>query len=92
MEDILPRDKVPVTPVSIQGIIVDIVGDSKYPGEHTDNNLGWAKNTEALHKKGESRLYSLRKLKHICQTMLSVFLQSVVAVLSCLLLCAGAAV
>ena len=35
----LRRTKTPVTPVSIQGVSVDIVEDYKYLGIHIDNEL-----------------------------------------------------
>ena len=77
----LRRTKAPVTPVSIQGVSVDIVEDYKYLGVHIDNKLDWAKNTGALYRKGQSRLYFLRRLRsfNICRTMLKIFYESVVA-------------
>uniref|UniRef100_A0AAX7SJH0 Reverse transcriptase domain-containing protein n=1 Tax=Astatotilapia calliptera TaxID=8154 RepID=A0AAX7SJH0_ASTCA len=70
-----------LTPVSIQGVSVDIVEDYKYLGVHIDNKLDWAKNTTALYRKGQSRLYFLRRLRsfNICQKMLRIFYESVVA-------------
>lgn len=43
--------------------------------------MDWVRNAEALHKKGQSRLYFLRRLQsfNICQTMLKIFYESVVA-------------
>jgi hypothetical protein len=77
----LRRTKIPVTPVSIRGVPVDIVEDYKYLGVHIDNILNWAKNTQALYKKGQSRLYFLRRLRsfNIDRTMLRMFYESVVA-------------
>ncbi|KAI4873724.1 hypothetical protein NFI96_000464 [Prochilodus magdalenae] len=77
----LRRDKAQVTPISIKGVSVDTVEDYKYLGVHTDNKLDWAKNTDALYKKGQSRLYFLRRLRsfNICRTMLRIFYESVVA-------------
>ena len=53
----------------------------KYLGVHIDNKLDWAKNTETLYRKGQSCLYFLRRLRsfNICQTMLRIFYESVVA-------------
>ena len=75
------RTKAPVTPVSIQGVNVDIVEDYKYLGVYLDNKLDWAKNTQAVYKKGQSRLYFLRRLRsfNICRKMLRMFYESVVA-------------
>ncbi|KAI4873537.1 hypothetical protein NFI96_012248, partial [Prochilodus magdalenae] len=74
-------DKAQVTPISIKGVSVDTVEDYKYLGVHIDNKLDWAKNTDALYKKGQSRLYFLRRLRsfNICRTMLRIFYESVVA-------------
>lgn len=49
----------PMTPILIQ---VAQVQDYKYLGVHIDNKLVWAKNTDALYKKGQSCLYFLRRL------------------------------
>ena len=53
----------------------------KYLGVHLDNKLDWSVNTDALYKKGQSRLFFLRKLRslNICNKMLQMFYQSVVA-------------
>lgn len=77
----LKRTKSPVTPVSIQGACVDTVEEYKYLGVHIDNKLDWARNTDALFKKGQSRLYFLRRLRsfNICRTMLRMFYESVVS-------------
>ena len=77
----LRRTRTPVTPVSILGHNVDIVEHYKYLGVFTDNKLDRTKNTEVLYKKGQSRLYFLRRLRsfNICQTMLRMFYESVVA-------------
>ncbi|KAI4894895.1 hypothetical protein NFI96_003892 [Prochilodus magdalenae] len=77
----LRRDKAQVTPISIKGVSVDTVEDYKYLGVHIDNKLDWSKNTDALYRKGQSRLYFLRRLRsfNICRTMLRIFYESVVA-------------
>ena len=51
----------------------------KYPGVHHDNRLDW--DTEAVYRKGQSRLHFLRKLGtfNVCGKMLHIFYQSVVA-------------
>jgi len=68
-------------PVSIRGTEVDIVEEKKYLGVHIDNKMDWTINTEALYKKGQSRLYFLQRLKsfNVCKTMLQMFYHSVVA-------------
>ena len=77
----LRRTRTPVTSVSILGHNVDIVEHYKYLGVFTDNKLDRTKNTEVLYKKGQSRLYFLRRLRsfNICQTMLRMFFEPVVA-------------
>ena len=53
----LGRAKTPVTPVSILGVPVDTVEEYKYLGVYFDTKLDWTKNTEAVYKKGQSRLF-----------------------------------
>ena len=45
-----------------------------------DNRLDWRHNTDAVYKKGQSRLYFLRKLRSfsVCSKMLHIFYKSVV--------------
>lgn len=75
------KRKPPVTPISIRGVDVEVVESYKYLGVHIDNKLDWSKNTEVLYRKGQSRLYFLRRLRsfNICRTMLKMFYESVVA-------------
>ena len=69
------------SPVSIGGTAVDMVEKYKYLGVTLDNKLDWYDNTEAIYKKGLSRLYFLRRLRsfNVCNRMLQMFYQSVVA-------------
>ena len=43
--------------------------------------MDWTRNTEEVYKKGQSRLFFLRRLRsfNICRTMLRMFYESVVA-------------
>ncbi|TWW75307.1 hypothetical protein D4764_14G0013100 [Takifugu flavidus] len=61
--DLLRRNNVPPAPVNILGTDVDVVESYKYLGVHLNNNLDWTHNTDALVKKGNSRLFLLRRLK-----------------------------
>ncbi|KAI3371529.1 hypothetical protein L3Q82_024120 [Scortum barcoo] len=63
------------------GEVVEEVEDYKYLGVVIDNRLDWKSNTEAVYKKGMSRLYFLRKLRsfNVGSRMLEIFYQSVVA-------------
>ena len=47
-----------LTPVSIQGVSVDIVDDCKYLVGHTDKQLDWIKYTNAPNRKGKCSLLS----------------------------------
>ena len=60
---------------------VEAVEDYKYLGVTINHRLDWRSNTEAVYKKGMSRLYFLRKLRslNVCSKMLKIFYQSVVA-------------
>jgi len=75
------RNKPLPSPVCISGTDVDLVASYKYLGVTLDNKLDWSTNTEAIYKKGQSWLYFLRRLRsfHVCNKMLQMFYQSVVA-------------
>ncbi|TWW80191.1 hypothetical protein D4764_01G0000060 [Takifugu flavidus] len=49
--------------MNILGTDVDVVESYKYLGVHLNNNLDWSHNTDALVKKGNSRLFLLRRLR-----------------------------
>ena len=57
--------------------------DYKYLGVTINHRLDWRSNTEAVYKKGMSRLYFLRKLRsfNMCSKMLEIFYQSVASIL-----------
>ena len=57
------RKRTTSQPLRILGEEVDVVEDYKYQGVDIDNRLNWKTNTEAVYKKGMSRLYFLRKLR-----------------------------
>ncbi|KAI3353878.1 hypothetical protein L3Q82_005088 [Scortum barcoo] len=75
------RKKMPSQPLWIRGEVVEEVEDYKYLGVVIDNRLDWKSNTEAVYKKGMSRLSFLRKLRsfNVGSRMLEIFYQSVVA-------------
>ncbi|KAI3351070.1 hypothetical protein L3Q82_005637 [Scortum barcoo] len=73
-------------PVIIKGDCVEVVGGThlQIPGSagvQLDDKLDWTANTDALCRKGQSRLYFLRRLAsfNICKKLLQIFYQSVVA-------------
>ena len=47
----------------LRGVNVEVVSTYKYLGVHLDNKLDWSANTDAVYKKGQSRLYFLRRLR-----------------------------
>ncbi|CAM4427607.1 unnamed protein product [Leuciscus chuanchicus] len=49
--------------VNIQGRDIERVDTYKYLGVHLNNKLDWTHNTNALYKRGQSRLYFLRRLR-----------------------------
>ncbi|KAI3356731.1 hypothetical protein L3Q82_003410 [Scortum barcoo] len=53
----------PPAQVSIQGMDIDTVKSYKYLGVHLNDSLDWSDNTNALVKKGNSRLFLLRRLR-----------------------------
>ena len=63
-------------PITIQGEDIELVDSYKFLGVHLNKNLDWRDNTEAVYKKGQSRLYLLRRLKafNVC-SFISLLLQ-----------------
>ncbi|TWW77713.1 hypothetical protein D4764_12G0011030 [Takifugu flavidus] len=74
------RNNPPPAPVKILGTDVDVVESYKYLGVHLNNNLDWTHNTDALVKKGNSRLFLLRRLRsfRVQGPLLRTFYDSVV--------------
>ncbi len=68
-------------PVNIQGTDIEMVTSYKYLGVRLNNRLDWTDNTTALYKKGQSRLYLLRKLRSfgVQGALLKTFYDTVVA-------------
>ncbi|TWW71346.1 Acetylcholine receptor subunit delta [Takifugu flavidus] len=66
--------------MNILGTDVDVVESYKYLGVHLNNNLDWTHNTDALVKKGNSRLFLLRRLRSfgVQGPLLRTFYDSVV--------------
>ena len=79
--DFRKKRKTAAQPLRILGKDVEAVEDYKYLGVTINHRLDWSFNTEAVYKKGMSRLYFLRKLRsfNMCSKMLEIFYQSVVA-------------
>ena len=47
--------------MNIQGMDIDMVKSYKYLGVHLNTKLDWTDNTNALYKKGQSKLCLLRR-------------------------------
>ncbi|TWW75335.1 hypothetical protein D4764_14G0013380 [Takifugu flavidus] len=61
--DLRRRNNLPLAPVNILGTDDDVVKSYDYLGVHLNNNLDWTHNIETLVKKGNSRLFLLRRLR-----------------------------
>ncbi|KAI3364300.1 hypothetical protein L3Q82_010819 [Scortum barcoo] len=80
--DFRRRSHSPPAPVSIQGTDIETVKSYKYLGVHLNDSLDWSDNTDALVKKGNSRLlFLLRRLRSfgVQGPLLRTFYDSVVA-------------
>ncbi|XP_062849705.1 uncharacterized protein LOC134311986 [Trichomycterus rosablanca] len=69
------------TPVCIQGLDIEMVNEYKYLGVHLNNKLDWSSNSDALYRKGQSRLHLQRRLRSfgVCRPLLRSFYDTVVA-------------
>ncbi|TWW76569.1 hypothetical protein D4764_13G0012310 [Takifugu flavidus] len=78
--DLRRRNNPPPAPVNILGTVVNVVKSFKYLGVHLNNNLDWTHNTDPLVKKGNSRLFLLRRLRSFGRQgpLLRTFYDSVV--------------
>ncbi|KAI4892246.1 hypothetical protein NFI96_004302, partial [Prochilodus magdalenae] len=75
------RRRSTISSITIMGQNVEPVDTYKHLGVLLDNKLDWKANAEAVHKRGMSRLYFLRRLRSssVCCKMLGIFYQSVVS-------------
>ena len=55
----------PVPELIIEDVAVEIVAEYRYLGTVLDNNLTFDRNVDTLHKKCQSRIYCLQKLRNI---------------------------
>ena len=69
-----------VTPVSIEGLDIEMVGKYIYLVVHLNNELDYTDNTGALYKEGQSRLQLLRRMRSfgVLRTLLKTFHDTVV--------------
>lgn len=77
----------PLLPVSIEGVHIEVVESYRYLGVHLDNRLDWSTNSDALFKKGQSRLQFLCRLRslNVCVTCCTCFTSQWWRVLCCML-------
>ena len=66
------RRRTQPTPITIRGTEVEVVANHRYLGVQLDSGLDWKNHMEAVYRKGQSRLYLLRRLRsfNICQPLL----------------------
>ncbi|MEJ4599799.1 DUF1891 domain-containing protein, partial [Enterococcus faecium] len=85
------RSKPLLEPVKICGVDIEVVHTYRYLGVLVDDKLDWSPNTDALYRKGQSRLFFLRSLRSfdVCVEIMTMFYHTVVLVHSSLLQCAG---
>ncbi|KAK3541751.1 hypothetical protein QTP86_002393 [Hemibagrus guttatus] len=82
-------------PVTINGHCVEFVKTYKYLGVQLDDRTDWTANTDALCRRGQSRLYFLRRPAsfNICKKLMQMFYQTVVAsALFCVAVCWGGSI
>ena len=75
------RTRSKLNTISILGEEVEVVEGYRYLSVHLDNRPDWKCNTEAVYRKGQSRLVFLRKLRffHVCSRRMHIFYRSTVA-------------
>lgn len=75
------KKKQTVVPVFIKGKPIETVDTYKYLGVHLDNKLNWKRNSDAVVKKTQSRMFFLRKLQsfEVNRRLMNVFYQGAVA-------------
>ncbi|XP_063755242.1 uncharacterized protein LOC134874905 [Eleginops maclovinus] len=69
-----------LTPITIRGEEVEVVNTYKFLRLHLNNKLDWSDNTDALFRKGQSKLFFQRRLRsfNVCTRLLQMFYRSVV--------------
>ena len=79
--DFRRRQHFPPSSVNIQGVDIEMVTSYKYLGVHLNHKLDCKDHSAALYRKGQSRLYLLRRLRFFGMhgALLKTFYDSVVA-------------
>ena len=74
------RSKTPYQSVCIDVGEIEAVQTCKYLGVLLDNKLEWSANIEAVYRRGQSRLFFLRRLRsfNVCSDMMCMFYHTVI--------------
>ncbi|XP_076450032.1 uncharacterized protein LOC143286377 [Babylonia areolata] len=74
------RDPPKPRPLVIKGEVVDVVSQYKYLGAILDDKLDWTEQATALLKRGNQRLFFMKKLKtfNVCPKLLELFYRTTV--------------
>ena len=74
------RDPPQQRPLVIKGEVVEIVSQYKYLGVVLDDKLDWSEQATAMLKRGNQRLFLMKKLKafHVCPKLLELFYRATV--------------
>ena len=90
--DFRKKKNVPIIPVKMKGVDIEMVDTYKYLGVTIDNKLTWSHHIDKVYSKTQSRLFFLRKLRsfNVCNRMLSMFFDTIIgSVLSFAIVCWG---
>ena len=73
------RSKTPCQSVCIDGGEIETVQTCKYPGVVLDNKLELSANIEAVFRRGQSRLFFLRRLRtlNVCLDIMCIFYHTI---------------
>ena len=84
------KNHVPVPDLVIDGVKVERVNEYKYLGTVLDEKLNFTANTDFIHRKCQSRMYFLQKLRNLDHAgILQIFTTASSSLLSRFLLCVG---
>ena len=79
------KDQPDITPLKINSESIERVDNYKYLGTFIDCRLSWNHNTKHLYKKGQQRLFFLRKLNqfHVDKTIMTLFYRTFIQSILC---------
>ena len=72
--------KTPYQSVCVDGGEIETVQTCRYLGVVLDNKLEWSANIETVYRRGQSRLYFLRRLRsfNVCSDMICMFYHTII--------------